>query len=446
MKQRSLLLTYLILMQVLAACGGVGRIGEPAGLEATFESAGVYETREPRPTATPGVITETVDVIADRMNVSDVTFLGLTGEDWINLAVSLAILAIVYLVGSLVARILRRWGEPYLKDDESIVLLAKVSGTLKWLIMLLALRLATTRLVFLNPEVKRAIESVYFVIATLLVTGAIWYLIDIAENEVRVHLRETGREQDLSPAIVLVVRVLRVVLVIAAASVILSHFGINMTAFAALLGVTGLAVSLAARDTIEDGIAGVIILADQPFRIGDRIEVAAANTWGDVVDIGLRTTRIRTRDNRLVIIPNGLIAKNEVINYSYPDPTYRIETQIGLDYDTDIERARSIMYDAVRQVPDVLSNRPVDILYNEMGDSAMIFRVRWWIESYVDTPRVTDRVHTALQVALNNAGVQLPYPTHSIFMRGEPPLQGGGSFDPQQFSKDSEVSSTDGPE
>jgi MscS family membrane protein len=435
-KQKNLLITYLILLLVMAACGGGSLTGQSGSLEATVESSGVFQTREPQPTATPGFITETVDVIADRINVSDVTFLGLTGEDWINLAVSLFMLFIVYLIGSWAASLLRRWGAPYLKDDDSKAILAKVSGTLKWLIVLFALHLSTIRLIFLNAEVKQAIDSTYFVIATLLVTRAVWYLIDIAENEMRVHLRDTGREQDLSPAIVLIVRILRAVLVIAAASIILAHFGINMTAFAALLGVTGLAVSLAARDTIEDGIAGVIILADRPFRIGDRIEVAAANTWGDVVAIGLRTTRIRTRDNRLVIIPNGLIAKNEVINYSYPDPTYRIETQIGLDYDTDIERARQIMYEAVRQVPDVLGNRPVDILYNEMGDSAMIFRVRWWIESYVDTPRVTDRVHTALQLALNNAGIQLPYPTQSIFIRGEPPLQGGGSFVPGEASED----------
>jgi small-conductance mechanosensitive channel len=185
-------------------------------------------------------------------------------------------------------------------------------------------------------------------------------------------------------------------------------------ALTAALGLGGFAFSLAARDTIADAIAGFIILVDRPFRIGDRIEIQGVGTWGDVTDIGLRTTRIRTRDNRMVIVPNSVIGANQVINYTYPDPRYRIETQVGIGYGTDIERARQVIADAVRGVEGVIPDKPVDALYAEMGDSAMIFRVRWWIESYADTRRVEDRVHTALQHALDEAGIESPFPTQSV--------------------------------
>jgi small-conductance mechanosensitive channel len=93
----------------------------------------------------------------------------------------------------------------------------------------------------------------------------------------------------------------------------------------------------------------------------------------------------------MVIVPNSSIAKNEIINYTYPDPRYRIQTHVSVAYGTDVEVARQVIIDAVRQLEDVLPDKPVDALYNEMGDSAMIFRVRWWIESYADTRRVIDR-------------------------------------------------------
>jgi small-conductance mechanosensitive channel len=93
---------------------------------------------------------------------------------------------------------------------------------------------------------------------------------------------------------------------------------------------------------------------------------------------------------------------------------------LGVAYGTDIEEARRIIIETVRQVPGVLPNRSVDALYNEMGDSAMIFRVRWWIESYVDTRRVYDRVHTALQNALDAAGIEMPYPTGTVNLRMKP--------------------------
>jgi small-conductance mechanosensitive channel len=204
------------------------------------------------------------------------------------------------------------------------------------------------------------------------------------------------------------------VVVIIGMTILLSHFGVNITGFAAALGIGGLAFSLAARDTIADAIAGFIILVDRPFRIGDRIEIQGVDTWGDVTDIGLRTTRIRTRDNRMVIVPNSVIGANQVINYTYPDPRYRIETHVGIGYGTDVETARRVLIEAVRHIEGVLPDRPVDALYIEMGDSAMIFRVRWWIESYVDTRRVMDRVHTALQRALDEAGIESPFPTQNV--------------------------------
>jgi small-conductance mechanosensitive channel len=221
-------------------------------------------------------------------------------------------------------------------------------------------------------------------------------------------------------------RIARIIVLLIAANVLLSHFGVNITGLAATLGVAGLALSLAAQDTLADAISGFIILADRPFRVGDRIEIQGLGTWGDVVDIGLRTTRIRTRDNRLVIVPNSTIGKNQVVNYTFPDPQYRVQTHVGIGYGTDIERVRQIIIDTVREVEGVLPERPVDALYVEMGDSAMIFRVRWWIESYADTRQMYDSIHTALQEALDAAGVEMPYPTYDVMIREQPPDQTDG--------------------
>jgi len=100
---------------------------------------------------------------------------------------------------------------------------------------------------------------------------------------------------------------------------ILSHFNVDVTALLATLGLIGLALSLAAQDTLNDIINGVLIWLDRPFRIGDRIEIQGDKMWGDVIDIGTRSTRILLIDNTMVIVPNSVIGKNQVINYSYPD-------------------------------------------------------------------------------------------------------------------------------
>jgi MscS family membrane protein len=281
-------------------------------------------------------------------------------------------------------------------------------------VVILTLNFATTRLIFVSAGLKALLNDAYFVIGLLLVVRIVFKLIDLAGDWVCERSRATGREEELEPLLVLLTRLGRVLVVVLGLTVLLSHFGVNVLAFATTLGLAGLAISLAAKDTIADAISGFIILVDRPFRIGDRIEIQGVGTWGDVVDIGLRTTRIRTRDNRLVIVPNSVIGTNQVINYSYPDPQYRIETYVGVAYGTDIEAARQILIDTVRQVEGVVPDRPVDALYDEMGDSAMVFRVRWWIESYRDTRRMFDKVHTALQRALDSAGIECPYPTQTL--------------------------------
>ncbi len=164
-------------------------------------------------------------------------------------------------------------------------------------------------------------------------------------------------------------------------------------------------------------ISGVIILIDQPFRVGDRIEIQELNTWGDVVSIGLRSTRIRTLDNRMVIVPNSSISNNQVVNYTFPDPRYRIQTEIGVAYGTDLRLVREVITRSLQGIEGVIPDKPVDILFWGFGDSAMILRVRWWIESYIDARRSTDRVNEAMYSALADAGVEMPNPIMTVELK-----------------------------
>jgi small-conductance mechanosensitive channel len=358
-----------------------------------------------------------VTALVARAGLARTTFLGLSVTDWVNLAISVFVVLVGYLLGTwlirrLLPRVVRRTPSPI--DD---AILEAVGPDVRWLVVVLGLGFATSRLVFVNADLKLFLKDAYFVLGLVIAVRLVWHVIDLGYQQYHEQLAQAGRAEQLDPALILLARLLRLSVIITGLLILLSYFGINVTALAAALGVVGLAFSLAAQDTLADAISGFIILADRPFRVGDRIEIQGEQTWGDVVEIGLRTTRIRTRDNRMVIVPNSIIGKNQVINYTYPDPRYRIETHVGVAYGTDIDKARQVIIDTVREVDNVLPDKPVDALYAEMGDSAMIFRVRWWIESYIDTRRVQDRVHTALQRALDAHGIESPYPTQNLNVR-----------------------------
>jgi MscS family membrane protein len=411
-----LLLAGILLLALLSAGHQAVSAQTPAPepMPTALLDAVISATRTPVPTATPDLITEGVELVTEATGLAGESFLGLKVEDWINLVISILLVVIGYLVGTwLILSILRRLARRTETEFDDRFLEA-VGSDVRWLVTIFTLNFATKRLTFFGAEAKALLTDVYFLLGLVVVVRMAMNLIGMADEEATKRAVQEGREDELAPVITLLMRVGRVLVIAIAVTIFLSRLGIDVTAFAAAIGLGGLAISLAAKDTIADAIAGFIILVDRPFRIGDRIEIQGVGTWGDVVDIGLRTTRIRTRDNRLVIVPNSTIGANQVVNYTYPDPRYRIQTHVGAAYGTDIEMVRRIIVETVRKVEGVLQEQPVDALYIEMGDSAMIFRVRWWIGSYEDTRRMFDRVHTALQQALNEAGIESPFPTQTL--------------------------------
>jgi MscS family membrane protein len=379
----------------------------------------IIMTRTPEPTATPGRLEQQVEELAETVGLAQTTFLGLSVANWTNLAISLVYVLAGYLIGTwliryLLPRVVRRTRTEF--DDR---LLEAVGGEIRWLVVMLLLYLATYRLTFVGVGLKTILGDVYFVAGLVLVVRAIFRLIDLADGWTRQRMLEAGRQGEVEHLNVLLTRVARVVTGLLGLIVLLAHFGVNVTALSAALGLGGLSVTLAAQDTIADAIAGVIILIDRPFRIGDRIALQEAGTWGEVLSIGLRTTRVRTRDNRVIIVPNSTIGNSQVMNYSYPDPSYRSETHLSVRNDTHLETVRRLIVDTVSGVEGVLADRPIDALYIAMGSDGISLRVRWWIETYAARRRNLDDVHTALQAALGEAGIPFASTTQSVKLQAD---------------------------
>ena len=346
---------------------------------------------------------------------------GLTTGQWLDIGISGLILLVVLLLGRfIISFLLEKVLFQVTKRtkntlDNQILQASRLPAYL--LAVVLALNASLARLDFLPQEwdlwVSEGFYVLYFLVGFIFAWRLVTHIFSWLNDEVSLKTDATLDEQ-LFPFFQ---RVILILLSAIAIITILSHFDINITAMVTTLGIGSLAVALAAQNTLEDTINGFMIMLDRPYRIGDRIELLDLATWGDVVDIGLRSTRIRTRDNRMVVVPNSQIGKSMVVNYAYPNDQYRLQIHVGIAYGSDLERAREVMVNAVRDVEGVLSDRPVEALFLEFGDSALIFRVRWWLESYVDTRRMFDRVNSSLYKALQKENIQLPFPQLEVHMK-----------------------------
>jgi small-conductance mechanosensitive channel len=206
----------------------------------------------------------------------------------------------------------------------------------------------------------------------------------------------------------------------------LDMLGINVMPFVAGAGVAGLAIGFAAKDTLSNLIAGILLIIDRPFEVGDRIEVWAAPsgsaTWGDVIDIGLRATRIRTTDHIVVIVPNNEIMKRDIVNYTAISSEIRVRINIGVAYDADVTRAKNLIVDVARRIPWVLNRPAPKVVVRNFGESAVDLQLRVWIKNArkrMDTiSEITDRVKTVF----DHENIEIPYPKRDIIIRHKKPI------------------------
>lgn len=349
-------------------------------------------------------------------------FTNLTTEQWIDVGLSVIVFLAIAVLGRWIikiifSRVIRRF-TGLTKTTLDDVILEAVARPVYWLVLIYAFQFSLNRLSFIFEQMQFDLDQVYFALFLLVSFIVAWRLITNIAKWYEGQLAKTGKVELGEQLLPFLRRIVLIILTVISAIILLDYFNIEVSGLVATLGIGSLAIALAAQATLSDTISGFVIMVDRPFRIGDRIEIQDLSTWGDVIDIGLRSTRIRTRDNRMVIVPNSVISKSLIVNHSYPDTQYRIQIQIGIAYGTDIEKARKVLVEAVSKVEGVLTEHPVEALFLEFGDSALIFRVRWWLDSYVDTRRMFDRVNTAMYNALNQAGIEIPFPqrvvTHKI--------------------------------
>jgi small-conductance mechanosensitive channel len=209
-----------------------------------------------------------------------------------------------------------------------------------------------------------------------------------------------------------------VIIYLTAIILALDILGINVMPFIAGAGIVGIAIGFAAKDTLSNIIAGILLIIDRPFETGDRIEVWSAPTgsatWGDVIDIGLRATKIRTTDNIVIIIPNNEIMKRDIVNYTIITSKIRIRINIGVGYDADIKKAKEIIMRVVDSSEWVAKDPLPKVVVKDFGDSAVNLQLRVWIydaRKRMDTISwITDKV----KEEFDKEGIEIPYPKRDI--------------------------------
>lgn len=187
---------------------------------------------------------------------------------------------------------------------------------------------------------------------------------------------------------------------------VISQLGVDVTTFAAVIAAAGLAVGLALQGSLSNFAGGVLIMIFKPYKIGDLIE--AQGVLGSVKEIEIFTTKLITPQNKLAIVPNGAMANGNIINYT-AEGKMRVDTVVGVDYGSDIKKTKEVLLEMLKANPKVLQDPAPSVNVEELADSSVNLAVRPYCkpEDYWDVFFATVE---GSKEALDNAGIEIPYP------------------------------------
>lgn len=194
-----------------------------------------------------------------------------------------------------------------------------------------------------------------------------------------------------------------------------SAAGMPLNSLTILFGAFGVGIGFGLQNIFNNLVSGLILLFERPVQIGDTIEVG--QLIGNVKSIGIRSSHVRTFDGAEVIVPNGQLISNEVVNWTLSDQRRRIEVLAGVAYGSDTQLVKSLFEKVLKAHPDVIDDPAPLILFNDLGESSLDFRLLFWTNSFDSWLRIKSEVIFQIHDILNQEGISIPFPQRDLHLR-----------------------------
>jgi MscS family membrane protein len=197
---------------------------------------------------------------------------------------------------------------------------------------------------------------------------------------------------------------------------VLGELGLEITPLIASLGIGGIAVAFAAQDILANLFAGIFLLLDRPFKVGDRL-VLESGELCDVMEVSLRTTRLLDiRENTFVSIPNEKLASSKLINVSRPDARYKVRIEIGVAYGSPVKRVKELLLEIAGEAPHALQDPAPAVFFMEHADFSLNFLLILWIEDFRKKLVVIDFLHTEIDRRFAEEKIEIPFPVRTVYL------------------------------
>ncbi|MDP2681735.1 MAG: mechanosensitive ion channel [Deltaproteobacteria bacterium] len=334
--------------------------------------------------------------------------------------ISLAILLGFWVFAKFARYFFARWVSVFTKHTETELddkIVEAVKGPILYIILLFGFSLALDNLP-LHAKLKSIGDGIVFVLGVAIALFMAYKVVNVI-LEWYTHNAQKKTESQLEKEFLpLIEKIVFIFIFITGLIIVLKHFNYDVLSLITALGVTSFAIGLAAKDTLANMISGFTLMIDRPFRVGDRVKLSTGDI-GDVAEIGLRSTKIKTMDSNMLIVPNTELVNTKVINQCYPDKLMRGLIKVGIAYGSDVEKAKNIMLDAARENPLVVREPAPLALFLEFGDSSLNLQMFFWTPDCFQIGIALDQINTEIKKRFEKEDIEIPYPVRTVYLKNE---------------------------
>jgi len=210
-------------------------------------------------------------------------------------------------------------------------------------------------------------------------------------------------------------RITQYVVVVLGLLISFQFVGIDLTSLAVVFGLLSVGIGFGLQNITSNFISGLIIMFERPISVGDRVDVAGIE--GDIIEISIRSTKIRTMNNTSIIVPNSQFVENNVINFSHGNPTFRLDIEVGVSYSSDLDKVLKALNEVAEEHPKVMKNPKHQIHLTEFGDSSWDMELRVWIPDVKERYAFRNELNQAIVRKFDEHDIEIPFPQRDLHVR-----------------------------
>jgi len=225
-------------------------------------------------------------------------------------------------------------------------------------------------------------------------------------------------------------RISQYIIITIGALISFDFIGIDLSSLTVIFGLLSVGIGFGLQNVTSNFISGLIILFERPISVGDRVMVN--NIEGDVTEINIRSTMVRTVNNVFIIVPNSEFVSKDVINYSHGDPSYRLDVNVNVSYGSDLDAVLKALKEVADENDSVMQNPKPEVHLIEFGDSAWNMQLRSWIPDVKHYPRVRNELNQAIVRTFRKYEIEIPYPQRDLHVRSSVKLPLGDKQDGEE--------------